>query len=96
MSHPFAAEATHPEDLHRRTERFAAGDARVAVIGLGYVGRPSVAWSDKAPAGYDAAVICTDHDAVDYTALVAAVPLIVDTRNAVARRGLAGDNVVKA
>ena len=59
-------------------------------------GRPSVAWPGEALAGYDAAVVCTDHDAVDYAALVAAVPLVVDTRNAVARHGLAGDNVVKA
>jgi UDP-N-acetyl-D-glucosamine dehydrogenase len=31
---------------------------------------------------YDAVVICTDHDGVDYGAIVAASKLIVDTRNA--------------
>ena len=48
-------------------------------------------------AGFDAAIICTDHDAVDYRLLVEHCPLVIDTRNACARRGLLGrDNVVKA
>ena len=33
-------------------------------------------------ASYEAALIVTDHDGVDYAALVAGVPLVVDTRNA--------------
>ena len=32
-------------------------------------------------AGFDAALAVTDHDAVDWEALAAAVPLVVDTRN---------------
>ena len=35
-------------------------------------------------AGYDAALIVTDHDSVDYAALVRSRPLVVDTRNAIA------------
>ena len=46
-------------------------------------------------AAQDAVLIATDHDAVDY-ALVAKAKLVVDTRNAMAARGLGGDNVVKA
>ena len=33
-------------------------------------------------ANFDAALIVTDHDGVDYAALVTSVPLVVDTRNA--------------
>jgi hypothetical protein len=35
-----------------------------------------------------------DHDAFDHTLIARASPLIVDTRNAMGRRGLRGDNVV--
>jgi UDP-N-acetyl-D-glucosamine dehydrogenase len=45
---------------------------------------------------FDAAIICTDHDPVDYRLLVAHCPLIIDTRNACARRGLSAAHVVKA
>ena len=41
-------------------------------------------------------MICTDHDAVDYALLAQHCPLIVDTRNAFAARGIASDRVVKA
>ena len=44
----------------------------------------------------DAVLISTDHDNVDYGLLLKASPLIIDTRNAMARRGLTGENVVKA
>ena len=45
-------------------------------------GRKSLAWTDVTRGVHDAALIVTDHDGVDYDALVAAVPLVVDTRNA--------------
>jgi UDP-N-acetyl-D-glucosamine dehydrogenase len=48
-------------------------------------GMSSIAWSASALADYDCAVICTDHDTVDYAELVGAAPLVVDTRNATAR-----------
>jgi UDP-N-acetyl-D-glucosamine dehydrogenase len=59
-------------------------------------GRKSVAWNLKAFRKYDAALICTDHDGVDYAALVANSRLVVDTRNAAG--GVADPNgiVVKA
>ncbi|HKS88404.1 MAG TPA: nucleotide sugar dehydrogenase [Stellaceae bacterium] len=59
-------------------------------------GRRSTALSESTAAGFDAAIICTDHDPVDYRLLVAHCPLVIDTRNACARRGLCGGNVVKA
>ena len=45
-------------------------------------GRRSVAWDTAGLASYDAAFICTDHDSVDYAALVQHSRLVVDTRNA--------------
>lgn len=47
-------------------------------------------------AAYDAVLIATDHDDVDYHALVAASSLVVDTRNACARAGVVSDKVMKA
>jgi UDP-N-acetyl-D-glucosamine dehydrogenase len=45
-------------------------------------GRRSIAWSAQALRSYDAALICTDHDAVDYADLVRHSALVIDTRNA--------------
>jgi UDP-N-acetyl-D-glucosamine dehydrogenase len=61
-----------------------------------FAGRQSIAWDVKALGGYDAALICTDHDAVDYDALAAICPLIVDTRNAMKDIATAPGRVVKA
>jgi len=47
-------------------------------------------------AAFDVAIICTDHDAIDYRLLVESCRLIIDTRNICARLGLAGDHVIKA
>jgi UDP-N-acetyl-D-glucosamine dehydrogenase len=44
--------------------------------------RRSVAWDRAALSSYDACVICTDHDRIDYAELTAASRLVVDTRNA--------------
>jgi UDP-N-acetyl-D-glucosamine dehydrogenase len=41
-------------------------------------------------------LIATDHDAVDYRLVAEAARLIVDTRNALERRGIAAAGVVKA
>jgi len=59
-------------------------------------GRRSIAWDVKVLAGYDAALICTDHDVVDYQQLADASALIVDTRNALKDIASARDKVVKA
>lgn len=47
-----------------------------------YAGRKSVEWSDAVLKSYDAALIATDHDNVDYRRLLELLPLVVDTRNA--------------
>ncbi|WP_277751776.1 nucleotide sugar dehydrogenase [Dankookia rubra] len=57
-------------------------------------GRRSLPWA--AVLECDAALIVTDHDGVDYAGLCAAMPLVVDTRDACARRGLRGPGIVKA
>lgn len=45
-------------------------------------GAKSVKWDPREFANYEAALICTDHDGVDYAALVENCRLVVDTRNA--------------
>jgi UDP-N-acetyl-D-glucosamine dehydrogenase len=45
---------------------------------------------------YDAILIATDHDDIDYAAVVKHLKLVVDTRNACARAGLNQDWIVKA
>jgi UDP-N-acetyl-D-glucosamine dehydrogenase len=59
-------------------------------------GRPSVALTAESIAGVDVVLISTDHDAVDYKLIAKSAKLIVDTRNAMASRGVGGGNVVKA
>jgi UDP-N-acetyl-D-glucosamine dehydrogenase len=41
-------------------------------------------------------LVATDHDQIDYEALSRNAPLIVDTRNIFARRGLSADHIIKA
>ncbi len=57
-------------------------------------GRRSVPLSGAA--GYDLALIVTDHDGIDWEALAAAVPLVVDTRNATRDVKTNRDRIVKA
>jgi UDP-N-acetyl-D-glucosamine dehydrogenase len=49
---------------------------------------------EQAAAACDAVLIVTDHDAIDYARLATVAPLIVDTRNAFARRGLSFPGVL--
>ncbi len=58
--------------------------------------RAGIAWDPATIAGYDAVLIATDHDAVDYAALAEAAKLIIDTRNACGRAGVESDKVVRA
>ena len=62
----------------------------------GLAGRRSATLSAETIASFDAVLISTDHDAVDYGLVLANARLIVDTRNVMARKGLTGDNIVKA
>jgi UDP-N-acetyl-D-glucosamine dehydrogenase len=60
-------------------------------------GMESISWSVEALKAYDCAIIVTDHDDVDYAALLEAVPLVIDTRNATARLdGRHAAKVIKA
>ncbi len=45
-------------------------------------GKASVAWDPSSFGAYDAALICTDHDAIDWSVLASNAQLVVDTRNA--------------
>lgn len=47
-----------------------------------FAGRKSIEWDKETLSGYDAALIATDHDNVDYTLLLRNVPFVVDTRDA--------------
>ncbi|MFM6854027.1 MAG: UDP binding domain-containing protein, partial [Sphingopyxis sp.] len=57
-------------------------------------GRTSLPFDPAQFAAFDAVLICTDHDNVDYAAIAAACDLIVDTRNAM--RASSHDGVVLA
>jgi len=59
-------------------------------------GRESVALTPANLATYDAVLISTDHDAIDWQTLATHSRLIVDTRNACERAGVMGAHLVKA
>jgi UDP-N-acetyl-D-glucosamine dehydrogenase len=61
-----------------------------------FTGRRSLPLTREILAEVDLALICTDHDSVDFRLLVERAPLIIDTRNACAQRGLSGPHIVKA
>jgi UDP-N-acetyl-D-glucosamine dehydrogenase len=61
-----------------------------------YAGKASVDLSADALAEFDAVLIATDHDAVDYATIADSAPLVIDTRNAMARNGFANPRIVKA
>lgn len=58
--------------------------------------RRAIAPEDVAEGGFDGVLIATDHDAVDYAALLGLDCPVLDTRNAVATRGLPMAQVTKA
>lgn len=73
--------------LEERGAKVSYHDPYIPVIRTGrehaeLSGRQSLAWDAALAGGHDAALIVTDHGSVDYAALVAALPLVVDTRNA--------------
>lgn len=59
-------------------------------------GRASTALTAQTLAGFDAVLISTDHDDVDYALIAEGAKLVVDTRNAMAKRELPMDKVVRA
>jgi UDP-N-acetyl-D-glucosamine dehydrogenase len=86
------------ELLEKRGARVHYSDPHVPVIPISrehpnFAGRCAV---NPAFGSYHAVVICTDHDSVDYATIVGSARLIIDTRNIIAKLGLAADDVVKA
>ncbi len=72
-------------------------DPLVAALDTGSGQLHSIPWEPATLARFDAAIICTDHDTIDYSLLAAGGLPIVDTRNAMARRGfMNSDNITKA
>jgi UDP-N-acetyl-D-glucosamine dehydrogenase len=59
-------------------------------------GRQSIPLTVEALAGYDAVLIVTDHDGIDWGILVDASKLVVDTRNATRNVARNRDRIVKA
>ncbi|MGH1418087.1 MAG: nucleotide sugar dehydrogenase [Hyphomicrobiaceae bacterium] len=59
-------------------------------------GRKSVSLDGECLARFDAVLIATDHDDVDYKFLVENSKLVVDTRNACAKANVSSEKVVKA
>jgi len=61
-----------------------------------YEGVRSVAPTAESLSGYNAVVVSTDHDAVDYALVARHARLVVDTRNVFARKGIVSETIVKS
>lgn len=89
------------ELLERRGANVDYYDPYIAAIPVtrehrALAGRRSIRWDEFEIEEYDAALIATDHDNIDYAELVRRSRLIVDTRNACGRRNIVSSKVVKA
>jgi UDP-N-acetyl-D-glucosamine dehydrogenase len=78
--------------LESRGARVAYYDPFIPVVPItrehaALAGRHSVEWDLTQFADYDAALIATDHDGVDYVGLARSARLVIDTRYACARAG---------
>ncbi|MEO0792155.1 MAG: nucleotide sugar dehydrogenase [Pseudomonadota bacterium] len=63
----------------------------------GLKGMTSLAWRDDLAADFDAVVVATDHDAIDWAAVARHARIAVDTRNALrAHEDKLGDRLVRA
>jgi len=59
-------------------------------------GRHSVELTPEVICSYDAVLLATDHDNINYEALYENARLIIDTRNAFGKRGYRSEKIVKA
>ena len=89
------------ELLEARGAEFAYYDPHVAEIHQtrdhsSLAGRRSIAWTPAALRDYDAALIVTDHDDVDYPTLVRECRLVVDSRNATRHVTVGRDKIAMA
>jgi UDP-N-acetyl-D-glucosamine dehydrogenase len=80
------------ELLHRRGGTVSYTDPYVPQLCEGDLRLTAIPEKD-AGEGIDCAVICTDHTAFDYQAIVRNFPLVVDTRNAL--KGVRADHIFK-
>ena len=89
------------EMLEKRGAEVAYFDPHIPIIPrtrehAALAGRRSQILTPSVIGGYDAVLIATDHDGVDYKSLADHAKLVLDTRNACARAGATGDRIVKA
>jgi UDP-N-acetyl-D-glucosamine dehydrogenase len=89
------------ELLQQRGAQVAFHDPHIAVLPPtrnypDLAGRKSVQLTKDMLSDFDAVLIATDHDDVDYALLTENSKLVVDTRNVCARHGLKGANIFKA
>jgi UDP-N-acetyl-D-glucosamine dehydrogenase len=61
-----------------------------------FSGRRSQVVNAATIAAYDAVLVSTDHDNIDWPTVVANSKIVIDTRNVCQRKGLMAPNVVKA
>ncbi len=61
-----------------------------------FAGRRSVELNADAIESYDAVLLATDHEAMDYALIARHARLVIDTRNVFARKRIRGDHIVKA
>ncbi|MCP4410487.1 MAG: nucleotide sugar dehydrogenase, partial [Gammaproteobacteria bacterium] len=61
-----------------------------------FAGQKSVELSSESIRGYNAVLISTDHDYIDYQMIADNAQLVVDTRNAFGRRGISAHSIVKS
>jgi UDP-N-acetyl-D-glucosamine dehydrogenase len=59
-------------------------------------GTRSIEWRREVVSAFECVIISTAHAEIDFRQLAEWAPLIIDTRNAIARAGASGDHVVKA
>jgi UDP-N-acetyl-D-glucosamine dehydrogenase len=59
-------------------------------------GRKSVDLTPATLDAYDAVIVVTDHDVVDYELVAAHARLLIDTRNVFRRKGIAADQIIKS
>lgn len=59
-------------------------------------GRKSIVLTEEIVRSYDAVLIATDHDDVNYADLARWSPLIIDTRNVFTKIGLSAEHIVKS
>ncbi|MER8479345.1 nucleotide sugar dehydrogenase [Mesorhizobium sp. M1163] len=89
------------ELLERRQSKVDYHDPLVPIIPptrehSRFAGRKSVDLTAATCEAYDAIVVATDHDSIDYQLISKNSKIIIDTRNVFARKGILGGNIVKS